>query len=296
MTGTTTGTGIGLAGPRAAAGAAKGPVIHRQSVWTRVTHWTWAVAMFFLLLTGLQIFMARPDLYLGQQSGFGFDNSILSIGARADAEAQLRGYTTIFGWEFDTTGLLGASGGQGRTFPGWATIPSYRDLGTGRVIHFFFAWVLVATLGLWLVASLLNGHLRQLIPTGADLRALPRDVAEHARLKLTHGRGYGPLQKLSYAGVMFLLLPLMVLTGLAMSPSFNAAAPWVLDLMGGRQTARTLHFVVMLLLVGFFAVHVLMVLLAGPFNEMRSMITGRYRIDPERDPEPGAPEETFHGR
>jgi thiosulfate reductase cytochrome b subunit len=95
---------------------------------------------------------------------------------------------------------------------------------------------------------------------------------------------------------MFVLLPLMVLTGLAMSPSFNAAAPWVLDLLGGRQTARTLHFVVMLLLVAFFAVHVLMVLLAGPFNEMRSMITGRYRIDPERDPEPGAPEETAHGR
>ncbi len=276
--------------------ARRGPLVHRQSIWTRLTHWAWAAAMFFLLLSGLQIFMARPDLYVGEQSGFGFDNTVLSIRARANAEAELRGITTLFGREFDTTGYLGAVGGEARTFPSWATIPTYRDLGTGRVVHFFFAWALVGTLLVWLVASLLNGHLRQLVPTGADLRALPRDVAEHARLRLAHGRGYGPLQKLSYAGVMFVLLPLMVLTGLAMSPSFNAAAPWVLDLLGGRQTARTLHFVVMLLLVAFFAVHVLMVLLAGPFNEMRSMITGRYRIDPERDPEPGAPEETAHGR
>lgn len=291
---------VGTGGAARARKAERGPVIRRQSVWTRLTHWAWAACLFFLLLSGLQIFMARPDLYLGEQSGFGFDNTILSIGARANAEAELRGHAILFGREFDTTGFLGVVGGQARTFPSWATIPTTRDLGTGRVVHFFFAWALVGTLLAWLVASLLNGHLRQLIPTGADLRALPRDLAEHARLRLTHGRGYGPLQKLSYALVMFALLPLTVLTGLAMSPSFNAAAPWVLDLLGGRQTARTLHFLVMLLLVGFFAVHVLMVVLAGPFNEMRSMITGRYRIDPERDPEPGAPEdtpgETRHGR
>ena len=175
---------IGI-GARAARGAERGPVIRRQSAWTRATHWAWAAAMFFLLLSGLQIFTARPDLYWGQQSGFGFDNTVLSIGARADAEAELRGYTTLFGREFDTTGALGVVGGQARTFPSWATVPTYRDLGTGRVVHFFFAWVLVAALLVWLAASLLNGHLRHLIPTRADLRALPRDVAEHARLRLT---------------------------------------------------------------------------------------------------------------
>ena len=269
---------------------ARGPLIRRQSIWTRLTHWTWAACLFVLLLTGLQIFGARPDLYLGQQSGFGFDNAILSIGSRVEDQAHV-GVTTILGREFVTTGALGVVGGEPATFPGWMTIPSYRDLGTGRVIHFFFAWVLTGTLLVWLVASLLNGHLRQLVPTRADLRALPRDVADHARLRFRHGRSYNVLQKLSYAGVMFVLLPLMVLTGLSMSPSFNAAAPWLLDAFGGRQTARTLHFLVMLLLVGFFAVHVLMVLAAGPLNEMRSMITGRFRIDPE-----DASEEPIHGR
>jgi thiosulfate reductase cytochrome b subunit len=89
------------------------------------------------------------------------------------------------------------------------------------------------------------------------------------------------LQKLAYAGVLFGLFPLMVLTGLAMSPSFNAAAPWVLDLFGGRQSARTLHFAGMAGLVAFFAVHIAMILLAGPLNLLRSMVTGWTRIDPE---------------
>lgn len=283
-------------GGTAGTARARGPLVHRQSIWTRLAHWAWAVALFFLLLSGLQIFTARPNLYIGQQSGFAFDNSILDVGARANEAAELRGYVDVLGVEIDTTGWLGVVGGQARTFPAWMTIPSYKDLGTGRVVHFFFAWVFVATLLVWGLASLLNGHLAQVWPRGRDLRALPRDLAEHARLRLTHGRGYGPLQKLSYALVLFGLFPLMVLTGLAMSPSFNAAAPWVLDVLGGRQTARTIHFLVMLLLVAFVVVHLLMVLLAGPLNEMRSMVTGWYRIDPERDPEPGATEGDRHGR
>ena len=152
------------------------------------------------------------------------------------------------------------------------------------MIHFFFAWILVATLAVWWIASLVNRHVADLVPTGADLRGLPKDIADHARLRFHHTRRYNVLQKLAYASVMFVMLPLMVLTGLTMSPSFNATAPWLLDLFGGRQTARTIHFGVMLLLVGFFVVHILMVLAAGPINELRSMITGRYRIDPEEPP------------
>lgn len=265
----------------------RGPLIRRQSIWTRVTHWAWAGCLFFLLLSGLNIFMARPQLYVGQQSGFAFDNDILEIGARVE-DTRLVGFTEIGPWEFDTTGWLGVIDGEAETFPGWMTIPSYQDLGTARVVHFFFAWILVGTLAVWAVASLLNGHLRQLVPTGRDLRALPRDALDHARLRLRHGRAYGPLQKLSYAGVMFVLLPLMALTGLSMSPSFNAAAPWLLDAFGGRQTARTIHFLAMLLLVAFFAVHILMVILAGPLNELRSMVTGRYRIDPDTEGHPDA--------
>jgi thiosulfate reductase cytochrome b subunit len=113
----------------------------------------------------------------------------------------------------------------------------------------------------------------------ADLRSLPRDVADHARLRIHHTRRYGVLQKLAYGGVMFVALPLMIATGLTMSPSFNATAPWLLDVFGGRQTARTIHFVVMVALVAFFVVHMAMILLAGPLNELRSIITGWYRLD-----------------
>ena len=253
-----------------------GPLIYRQRLLTRITHWVWAISLFFLMLTGLQIFNAFPSLQLGKESGFGYDNAILKIGA-VEVDGGLRGVTRIFGVEFDTTGMLGVSGGEARAFPEALTIPSKTSLATGRVIHFFFAWVLVLALGLWLVASAVNGHLGQLIPTVADLRALPRDIADHARLRLHRSGEYSVLQKLAYASVLFVALPLMILTGLSMSPGVNAAAPWLLDLFQGRQTARTIHFLTMLALLGFFAVHMTMILLAGPVNEMRSILTGWYR-------------------
>lgn len=256
----------------------RGPLVYRQKFVTRITHWVWAVSLFFLMLTGLQIFNAHPSLHIGKEAGFGYDNAILEIGARQDGDA-LRGVTRIFGAEFDSTGVLGVSGGEARAIPAAFTIPSYQSLATGRVIHFFFAWVLVGTLTLWLIASALNGHLRQLVPTLSDLNTLPRDIADHARLRFHHTGEYSVLQKLAYASVLFLALPLMILTGLSMSPGFNAAAPWLLEVFGGRQTARTIHFVTMLALLGFFAVHMAMILLAGPLNEMRSILTGWYRTD-----------------
>ena len=264
--------------------ATRGPLIYRQSIWTRVTHWIWAICLFFLLLTGLQIFNAHPALYIGHESGFEYENAILEIGA-FNTEAGPRGRTTIFGQTFDTTGVLGMSGAAERpvftAFPGAVTIPCYRDLGTGRVIHFFFGWIFVATMLVWFVASFVNGHIRRdIVPGPNDIKGLPRDVAEHATLRLKHGRSYGPLQKLAYFSVFFILFPLIVATGLTMSPGINAAAPWMLDLFGGRQTARTIHFIVMVLLVAFFIIHIAMVLLAGPFNELRSMITGWYRASP----------------
>jgi len=266
----------------------QGPLVYRQSRWTRLTHWTWAVALFFLLLSGLQIFNARPQLYIGQESGFGYDNTVFQIGAM-NTENGPRGFTRIFGHTFDTTGVLGWSGPPGRerarAFPSWATIPSYYDLGTARVVHFFFAWVLGATLLVWLVASLVNGHMRRdLVPRAADIRSLPRDVIDHVKLKFHHVREYNTLQKLAYGGVLFILLPLMILTGFAMSPSMDSVLPFLNEVFGGRQTARTIHFTVMTLLVLFFIVHMLMILAAGPLNELRSIVTGWYRTDPpERD-------------
>ncbi len=274
-------------------GRSRGPLIYRQSVVTRLTHWIWAVCLFFLLLSGLQIFNAHPALYIGSESGFEYDNAVLRIGPEQTADGSYRGYTTIFGQKFDTTGVLGMSGPESRPayqgFPGWATIPSFRDLATGRVIHFFFGWLFVATILLWFVWSFFSGHIRRdVLPGPDDLRALPRDIADHARFRFHRKRRYGPLQKLAYFGVFFVLFPLVILTGLTMSPGMNSAWPWLLDIFGGRQTARTIHFAAMALLVLFFVVHIVMVVLAGPINELRSMITGWYRIDPA----PAPPEET----
>ncbi|HVX71851.1 MAG TPA: cytochrome b/b6 domain-containing protein [Devosia sp.] len=265
-------------------------MVYRQSGLTRLTHWIWAVAMFFLLLSGLQIFNARPNLYIGQQSGFGFENSILDIYA-VNGPNGPAGQTKLFGHIFDTTGVLGMSGPADRpaftAFPGWATIPSYRDLATGRVVHFFFAWVLVGTLAIWLINALATGHLwRDIVLKPRDLRGLPRDVLDHMRLRFVHGRSYTPLQKLAYFTVFVIAFPLIIATGLTMSPNFDTTLPWLVDLFGGRQTARTIHFFTMLAFVLFFVVHILMVVLANPINELRSMITGYYRTNaPDREGE-----------
>ncbi|KQT60253.1 MULTISPECIES: cytochrome b/b6 domain-containing protein [unclassified Aureimonas] len=264
-----------------------GALIYKQRLATRVTHWAWAICLFFLLLSGLQIFMARPDLYIGHQSGFEFDNAVLTIGS-AITDGARRGFVDLFGWRFDTTGWLGAIWVNGtlqpRTFPTWMTIPSYRDLGSGRVVHFFFAWALAATLLVWLVASLANGHLkRDILPGREDLREFGTDVRAHARLEFDRKRDYNVLQKLSYFSILCVALPLMIATGLAMSPGTNALVPWITDVFGGRQTARTIHFITMLALVGFFVVHIVMVLAAGPLNELRSIVTGWYRTDAETE-------------
>jgi thiosulfate reductase cytochrome b subunit len=279
-------------GPKGEAPQDERALIYRQSAWTRLTHLIWAISLFFLLLSGLQIFNAHPTLYIGDQSGFGFDNEVLAMRGENTPEGPV-GYTRVLGARFDTTGVLGLSGSPerpvGRGFPDWATIPSGQDLATGRVIHFFFAWVLSGTLIVWLITGLANGHIRRdLLPRLADLRRLPHDIVEHLKLRFHHTSEYNTLQKLAYAGVLFVLFPLMIATGLAMSPSMNAAVPFLADALGGRQTARTIHFVAMLLLVGFFLVHMLMVLAAGPINELRSIVTGWYRVDARSDNEGSA--------
>ena len=265
-----------------------------------MTHWIWAVALFFMVTSGLQIFNAHPILYFGRQSGFGdkhylgpqagygnkqFDNTVLDIHRERRGDKTV-GITRIFGHDFNTTGFLGESGSKSQpddnAFPGWATIPSYYDLATGRVIHFFFAWVLVPTWCVWFVASFINGHFwRDIVPKPRDLRRLPCDIGNHLRLKFSHGRSYNILQKLSYALILVLIIPGMILTGLAISPGVDSAWPWLLDIFGGRQTARLLHFCGMLIIILFFVVHILMVIAAGPINELRSMITGWYRSEPE---------------
>jgi thiosulfate reductase cytochrome b subunit len=258
--------------------------VYRHSVLTRITHWVNVVCIFFLIASGLQIFNAHPALYWGQKSTF--DSPILSMTARRADDGRAIGETKIFGATFETTGVLGLSTADGqlraRGFPSWLTIPSYQDLATGRKWHFFFAWLFVINGAVYVIASLLNRHLwRDLIPSMAQLRGLGRSILDHLSLRFDHGRDYNILQKLTYLAVIVVILPGIVLTGMTMSPGLDAAFPWLVDLFGGRQSARTIHFICATLIVLFILVHVVMVLITGVWNNMRSMITGRYRINAE---------------
>ncbi|HEY2357403.1 MAG TPA: cytochrome b/b6 domain-containing protein [Phenylobacterium sp.] len=263
-------------------------LVYRHAAVTRLTHWINVLALTLLLMSGLNIFGAHPALYWGMKSTFA--HPWVSIGAE-DKGDRMIGVTQIGSAKFETTGVLGYSGKVGsRTpvaFPAWATVPSFRDLADSRRWHFFFAWVFVINgLAYWLV-GLIGGHIRRdLVPTAADVKPqnVWREIVTHAHLEFPKGeeaRHYNVLQKGAYLGVVLVLLPLMVATGLSMSPGFNAAAPWLVDFFGGRQSARTIHFLTAFTIVGFVVLHLFMVVASGTWNNIRSMITGRYAIVPE---------------
>lgn len=260
-------------------------MVPRHSLVVRLTHWINALALLVLLTSGLQIFNAHPALYWGHVSTF--DQPWVAVGAGTRA-GQPVGVTQIGDAVFETTGVLGWSGKPGlkenRAFPAWATLPSYRSLADGRRWHFAFAWLFVLNGLVYLLTNLANGHLRRdLAPSRDELRPrhLWREVLDHARLRFPKGadaRRYNALQKLAYLAVILVVLPLMVLTGLAMSPGMNAAWPWLPELFGGRQSARTIHFLSASAVVLFVLVHVVMVLVSSPWNSLRAMVTGRFSI------------------
>lgn len=228
-------------------GAFEWRTVLRHRAPLRWMHWINALCLLALAGSGLQVFNAHPALYWGQVSDF----------ARP---------------------LLALPGGM----PDWATIPGYQSLALGRRWHFFFAWLWAINGACYLGWSLASRHLRDdLAMRRADWRALGRSVADHLRFRHPVGEAalrYNPLQKLAYLGAVFVLAPLAILTGLSMSPQMDSLLGGWLSLVGGRQSARTLHFVAMSLFVLFFAVHVLMVVYAGPVNHVRSMLTGRFRV------------------
>lgn len=198
-----------------------------------------------------------------------------------------RGAVTAFGRVFDTTGWLGyAYGPDGqlaaRGFPSSLTLPGMRDLATARRWHFTFAWLLVLNGLIYLVFALATGHIRRDLWAGVrEWRDIPHSIWQHIRLRFPKGneaRRYNVLQKLAYLAVIFIVIPVMILTGMTMSPGLDARFPFLVPLFGGRQTARTIHFVFAFGLVGFAFIHVAMVVLSGFANNMRSMITGRYVI------------------
>ena len=272
--------------------ATRRQLVRRHSATVRITHWLNVVCLSFLLLSGLQIFNAHPRLYWGQY-GADADQAFIAIVTKQSGDA-LQGFFQIGSLSVHTTGVLGVSEEAGiataRAFPPWLTIPSYHDLGAGRHWHFFFAWLLVFNGLIYLVHGFWRGHIRRdLLPSRGQLtpRHLWQEVLDHARLRLARGeaaRRYNALQKLSYLVVVFGLLPMMVLTGLTMSPSIDAAFHFLPDLFGGRPSARTLHFISASLLVLFVVVHVVMVMVSGPWNNLRSMISGRYAITDEGAP------------
>ncbi|HKM63172.1 MAG TPA: cytochrome b/b6 domain-containing protein [Acidisphaera sp.] len=225
--------------------------IRRHSVLVRLTHWINVLCFTLLVMSGMQIFNAHPALDVGSTSDFAHPLVDLGDG-----------------------------------FPHWLTLPGYQDLALGRRWHFFLAWLFVLNGLAYLLVGLIGRHVRRdLVPTVAELRSLPHEIAEHARLRFPAGeaaRRYNVLQQLTYLVVILVLLPLMLATGLTMSPGMDAAFPWLPELFGGRQTARTIHFASASLLVLFTVVHLAMVVLSGFFNNLRSMVTGRYVLPPER--------------
>jgi thiosulfate reductase cytochrome b subunit len=226
------------------------PLYKRHSLAIRVMHWMNALAIVILLMSGLQIYNAHPALYWGASSYTG-------------------------------AGPIAKPG----PFPGWLTIPSTQWLAMGRRWHLFFAWVLVVNGGLYVVHAIVTRHLaRDLWPSRHDRRSIGRSLMDHLRLRHPTGveaARYNVLQKMAYLGVMFVLLPFMVLMGLGMSPSLDSLMPALVDFFGGRQSVRTLHFAGAMLLALFLFVHVFEVLVTGAWNNLRSMLTGRYRLPAE---------------
>lgn len=222
-------------------------IVRRHSGWVRVTHWLTAAAFLVLLVSGTAILLALPNLYWGE------------------------------------TGALGA--------PALIELPlpiNLEQTGWGRNLHFLAAWVLVIAGGIYLLLGLLGGHIRRdLVPDRDQVRPdhLRREIADHLALRPASGeeaRRYNALQKVSYLVVILLLFPVMVLSGLTMSPGFTAAFPELFTLFGGRHSARTIHFLAGCLLTLFLVVHVWQVFVGGAWNLTRSMITGRYVLPRER--------------
>jgi thiosulfate reductase cytochrome b subunit len=224
---------------------------YRHSLAVRLLHWINVVALCVLLMSGLQIFNAHPALNWGRSSYTG-----------APAFFEL------------------AHG-----FPSWMTLPGGHWLAMGRRWHLFFAWIFVINGLTYVIYSIASRHLaRDLAPTRTDWRSIGRSIVDHVRLRHPTGeaaRRYNVLQKLTYLFVIFGLLPFVILMGWALSPRLDTVVPGWVDVVGGRQSARTLHFIAAWALVAFVLVHVFEVLISGVINNLRSMITGRYVVESE---------------
>ena len=224
----------------------------RHSVLVRVTHWVMTLCFFALLISGLEIVVSHPRFYWGE-TGNVLTQPLFKIPIPASRPLVPTGY--------------------GYTLPdqnGWS-----------RYLHFQSAWVLVLIGLVYAIYGLFGGHFwKNLVPRKFDLSwgALSKEIVNHLRFKKPgeeEAWSYNVLQRISYLVVIFVLFPLMIWTGLAMSPAFVSTFPWTVTLVGGRQSARTIHFFLTIALVLFLLVHGGMIFLAGFWGRMRAMITGR---------------------
>ena len=238
---------------------------HRR--WVRISHWTIVASFLTLVVTGILILMVHPRLYWGEV-GNDLVPALIEIPISNNHQPEGWQQTTVF------SSVPGSPVSADRTYS------IFNENGWGRSLHFLAAWLLVATGLFYLFAGLFGGHLRRnILPAAKDLApgALLNDAREHLRPRRDVGGGppYGAVQKMSYAGVVFFALPLMLLTGLTMSPAVTAAVPFLLDVFGGYQSARTIHFFGFLTLLLFLVVHVAMVFVTGAGRQLRAMTLGK---------------------
>jgi thiosulfate reductase cytochrome b subunit len=223
----------------------------RHSALVRVTHWITTLAFLALLVSGVEILVSHPRFYWGE-TGNVRTPPLFTIPIPASRATVPTGYGYV--------------------------LPDQN--GWSRYLHFQSAWVAVLTGLLYVGAGLLNGHFqRNLLPARADLsrRGLSRIVAQHLRFRPAEesaSASYNVLQRLTYLCVTFVLFPLVIWTGLAMSPAIASAIPAAVSLLGGQQSARTIHFFVTVLLVVFLMIHIVMICLSGFRSRMRAMIAG----------------------
>lgn len=215
----------------------------RHALGTRIWHWVNLASVTILFMSGLNISNAHRRLYWGDW-GFAAEQAWLEV----------------------------------PRFPGWATIPGYYSLAAARDWHVLFASVFALGLLMFMISALRNGHFkRDMFTRLAEWRPanIWHDIREHLKLNFEHeGAKFNFLQKVAYSKVIFLLLPLMIFTGMVMSPGMEAAWPWLTDAFGGRQSARSIHFICAWALFAFFVLHIVLVLLSGPTKQVMDMITG----------------------
>ena len=215
----------------------------RHALSTRLWHWLNLLCVVVLFMSGLTISNAHRRLYWGD-----------------------------WGFEASQAWLVVPR------FPDWMTIPGYYSLAVARDWHILMAWPFALGLLFMWIAMMINRHFkRDIVTKPREWRpsAIWRDVVEHLKLNFDHHEGkYNFLQKLAYGLALGVFLPMMIFTGISISPGMEPTFGWLVDLLGGRQSARSLHFIFAFAIAGFFIVHVLLVILSGPIRQMRDMITG----------------------